>query len=513
MRRKSIYRLISKAVNADGVLEPGFELPDEAPEEEIKWAAGAQDGVMLYHMLSEDRIDPEDEHFQALVKVIEMTSVSVQAAVAAAEYWAGFGLLLPYSDPLMDYIMDHQNEWDQEKLWDFARQLTFDSEKKEGVKLGLAIMRLYDTSGAEDVQEAVRTLALSDEFALYAGHVMLGWDEPDEAIFRAIKKVRGWGRIHLIRLLEKPTEEMTLWLLENGADNEVMPAYSALDLYVKTDFMAHLGEPMDHSLYAGMAKILAALLDEGPVPGISAIGGGDELIRTFLEISARRYDLDAADYDVILDLKDYLSQWDEGAEGEGLAQEAPLLLKQAEAILGERAREAVIKAMAQGNNGAFNTARRMGIDYKPYAYQAVKDDFAAHSVLAYELIREGYRAEELLRHAEEALDLRYYLATQQKKGRSRDFVPDELTFIVDALRTQPGLGENFIKTALNSPNQYPKFRAVKTLEGWIRKSGRPLSELSPRLYEKLEKNLKVEDEPKLREKMQAILDNQLSDDG
>ena len=87
------------------------------------------------------------------------------------------------------------------------------------MKFGLALLELFDLNGKEPVKTAVRELACSDEFTIFALFLMRSWDEPDREIFQAAKKVRGWGRIHAVERLDPVDEEMERWLLAEGWDN------------------------------------------------------------------------------------------------------------------------------------------------------------------------------------------------------------------------------------------------------------------------------------------------------
>ena len=61
--------------------------------------------------------------------------------------------------------------------------------------------------------------------------------------------------------------------------------------------------------YRGLADILDAMLDEGPVVGISAFEeNAIEIIQAFLAATKMRTDLEASDYTTLLDLKDYLQK-------------------------------------------------------------------------------------------------------------------------------------------------------------------------------------------------------------
>lgn len=43
---QSIFELIKSAVTVEGKLSEAFALPDETPENQLKFAAGAMDGIL-----------------------------------------------------------------------------------------------------------------------------------------------------------------------------------------------------------------------------------------------------------------------------------------------------------------------------------------------------------------------------------------------------------------------------------------------------------------------------------
>ena len=150
--------------------------------------------------------------------------------------------------------------------------------------------------------------------------------------------------------------------MKKGVQNEVMPAYSGLDCYEKTDFISDLREPMNHDLYSVMSDIISALLDEGPVAGISAIDEREELLQVFTEATSKRTDLQAVDYGTILDLMDYLEE----------EIHVPLLYEQVKKLLDQKAKSTVIKELQERKS--FEIAKRMGLPYEPYAFRAVMEN-------------------------------------------------------------------------------------------------------------------------------------------
>lgn len=407
--------------------------------------------------------------------------------------------MLPHIDDILNYIVSHETELQSGNVLMLGYRLMVEGRKKEAVKLGLAIMELFDTNQSEDFKEPIRTLALCDEFSFYAGFHMRSWEGGNEEIFAAIKKVHGWGRIHLIRKLEAETEEMKLWLLTNGVHNGITPAYSGLDCYEKTDFISHLKRPMSHDLYSGMSDIISALLDEGPVAGISAINEIEELLQLFLDVTSKRKDLQAADYSTILDLINYLE--DEGSY-------MSLLYEQANKLLDENAKNIVTKDLQQGKS--FRIAKRMGLPYEPYAFRAVMNNLEDNDWWAAQLIEDDYRADELLQHIEHSIDFEKYIFEPYEYSVEREQlnVPDIFDFILQALRHKVGTGEQFIRTGLVSWKRRLQNGAIKVIRCWMEDTGKSLKEISPDLNSYLTDLVKVlECEEDLKNQMIAILDN------
>ena len=113
-------------------------------------------------------------------------------------------------------------------------------------------------------------MGLSDEFTLFSVFLMRAWPAAEKEILELAKRVKGWGRIHCVDFITAEDEETKKWLLLNGVDNYVVPAYSAWIVYEK----AHVEEVLKKDTLSyeelhGILKITEALLDEGPLSGIS----------------------------------------------------------------------------------------------------------------------------------------------------------------------------------------------------------------------------------------------------
>lgn len=497
--RQSIYKIICEAVNHNGVLEPSFILPDEKPEAEMKWAPGAFDGVIFYHM-GGGEFNPENVEYKSLTEIVKLASDgNIDEGIKKAEGFACTGVVLPHIDDLHKFIGEQQDVLDSGNILLLAYRLMVEGTLKEMVKMGLAILELFDTNQSEDFKRPIRTLALCDEFTLYSGFIIPSWDRADEELFDIVKKVEGWGRVHLIRILKADTEEIKTWLLENGVHNAVLPAYSGLDCYEKTDFLEYLKSPMSKVRYQGMADIISALLDEGPVPGISEIEERKELLRLFLQVTSNRNDLDSEDYGKILELIDYLAD-----EGNELTDPLP----QAKMLIDDKAKDVVTRDLQQGRY--FGIAKRMGLAYEPYAYKAVMNNLKDNEWWAAQLIESGYKSDELLAYIEKEIKLgESNLKQDNQEGKLVD-VPGIFDYVLQAIRHQVSKGEKFVFVGLTSPERRVRNGSVKVLQCWIEDTNKSLKEISPTLYAHLAEIVDDESSPELQEKMREILDNKYS---
>ena len=131
--------------------------------------------------------------------------------------------------------------------------------------------------------------------------------EPEEEILSLAGKVRGWGRIHCIDFLEPAADTTKDWLFLNGVDNDVVPAYSAWTVYEKADVEERMKkETFTYEEVHALLLLTAALLDEGPVSGISNMDDPDSFLKKVLSLT-EGHTLTDEDKDIIDDISNRLS--------------------------------------------------------------------------------------------------------------------------------------------------------------------------------------------------------------
>jgi hypothetical protein len=187
-------------------------------------------------------------------------------------------------DELQGYIIDHQERFDPSRIAQSSLQILLHSSHAECIKTALEILELIRVNDGS-FKTIIRNLSLYDEFTLFALWVMRNWENGNREIFRTAQNVRGWGRIHAVRLLAPDSDEIRFWLLTEGFRNDVMSAYSALTCWEKSNAENILqGDPSGDE-FRGITALIYHLLDEGPVQGISALADPEEVLLRFLGLS------------------------------------------------------------------------------------------------------------------------------------------------------------------------------------------------------------------------------------
>lgn len=289
----SNYEQIVSALQ-DETLPEGFSLPDEG-DSMIRWAPGAMDGVAIYHM-GAPSFSAEDE--QAVLSAVQTASQGAYdeaygAFLALGKKHGAYHLI----DVLQHCIIDHADSLDLGALHGFASKCLIDAPDINCVKFGMEILEIY-TKPTPELKKIIYRLGLCDEFTIFTLFHMQRWPDANAEIFRLARSVHGWGRVHAVECLEPQTQEIKDWLLHEGAHNAVMPEYSALICFEKSDAALRLKGTLSDAEFASVGFLFAHLFEEGPVAGISALPNAPEAILDYLKQAAAR-SLSSADRDVI----------------------------------------------------------------------------------------------------------------------------------------------------------------------------------------------------------------------
>jgi hypothetical protein len=491
----SLFEYISSAA-VNGGLPEDFSLPSLTYDEnELKWADGALDGVTMYHMAipeisKEDRVLISDavraasnRDYDLADSLFKMLGKHLQAIVVI--------------DDLQSYIMDNQSKLDAKNLSEYAIHLLLESSDRECVKFGLSLLELFDTDDKKNLKDAVRTIGLSDEFALFAIFVMRKWKAGNNDIWELAKKLHGWGRIHAVEHLEPETDEIRSWILTEGIHNDVMAGYLALTCWEKSNAEDILRNGPSREEFTAIGEIIYGLLDEGPAPGISRIPDSEEILFAYLDVAATM-ELTLDDYEVIDEIFGYAEE--EYSEKSPLALECKRLLHTYHAWC------LMLDAVKQGR--CFELAIDSGINIKPYAFDLMDSSFEKNCHLCrylmqdpeyrdktVEIFRRELPLEEMKTQPTKTLGLGYEYRRQRA-----------LEFLLQELRTNCFEGQDFVETGLQSAPVRTRNCSLTVIECWVQAEQKPLSALMPDMWELLSELSEIEPDDNVRTRMKRLLD-------
>ena len=291
----SLYKYISSAV-IDGHLPEDFSLLQIINDNEPGWMDGALDGVCIFHTMFSDM---SDEERTLMIKAVNAASeANIEMADKLFLELGQKKRAITIIDELQSYIIENKDTLSANNLYGHAVHLVTESADTECVKFGLSLLELFDIENNKKLKNVIQTLGLSDEFSIFAIFIMLKWENGNNEVFHLAQKLHGWGRIHAVERIEPETDEIKKWLLKDGVHNTIMPAYSALVCWQKSDAESVLKSNLSREDFSGIRDIIGGLLDEGPVPGISQIENENEIITTFLN-KAMSMKPDTTDCEVI----------------------------------------------------------------------------------------------------------------------------------------------------------------------------------------------------------------------
>lgn len=324
MNKKPIFEIIADRLRQtefkdDDIITLGkdFSLPSD--EKGLRYVDGAKDGICTYHMGAAEITKKDIEEINTVITLAN--TGDYDQADSVLEKLCERIRVINFIDELQDCILDRKDEI-EDKFYIYSLHLMTQSANIECVKVGMMIQELFKQS--DEVKGMVRTLGLSDEFTLYSVFIMRNWENGNTEIMNIAKSLNGWGKVHAVHYIEPDTEEIKYWLLTGAVSNGVMPAYSGWDCYKKADVEAILKKDrLTYEELEGVLSIVDAILDEGPVLGISNIENPKEILLAVLNHLMKHLPLSFENCKVISNILDWKKEnlVDENCEIELLANQ------------------------------------------------------------------------------------------------------------------------------------------------------------------------------------------------
>lgn len=476
--RPSIYEHVRAHIGqaACGLTEGGETLPDEErvnAGSQIRWAAGARDGVATHHMQAGD----QTEQVEKTVQLVLAYCTQPTAANKAALYQ---DIIEENTVAIIDHVIDgiiSEEQIDQQRLYELAYSFVAEATDREPVKFGVAILGLFGTA---DNEELFQTLGQHDEFTLFCAIALSNTsDDPDGSLWALAKNVDGWGRIQVVGCLaETEDDEIKDWLLREGYRNSVMYEYLAYTCATAGGLLAALSENVvDAELLTSAGEIIRALIAGGPAQCMDDYEDGALVTDMYLNLMSGQAD-SIARFLHVNAIKEYLA--DEDADWASRAQRGWTVERRSEmlatcaAILDEPTwREKVHAALHSDDDVEFHQANQaaaaLGIETWEHhwrRWQAKPTDTSRWFHVVWHV--DAQRLPQVLQAAEETIDL---AAITTGPGDELGMGPGYeqhscLDYVLQELRRFPGQGAAFIKAGLQSPVVRNRNMAITALAEW-----------------------------------------------
>ncbi|MDP2877690.1 MAG: hypothetical protein Q8O00_15985 [Holophaga sp.] len=481
--RVPIFQFISSHLqeNGSGLRDGGESLPDELPPDDtqVRWAAGALDGVGIYHGGWAGGSEKADQLLEALISTLKRIDTTRLDHLYSLLKEEG---AISIVDPVLEKAREaaKAKKLDTTRLWRLAHWLAKNAPDREPVKFAMAILGMFI---GPDHRETLMVLGRHDEFTLYAA-VAVGntFDDPETSLWDLAKGVQGWGRIHSVERLAKiaTRPEIKHWLLIEGHHNAVMPEYLASPCATGGGMLQALMEntPPD-AVLVGSAEILDALVagEGGPFEGLETLPDGPEIVRLYLDHVDSRGEA-VAHYITTHTLKQWAEHEQTGEEqghpekGTWPSDARTGIAPHCQKILVNPAwKERIQAALDAEDKVLFAEADRaaglMGMDVWPIHMDRLRQD-KGDGWWSVTRTKDAGRMAQLVALAEERLPLEQMATGPDVKmwGGPLNQEFNALDFILQALDQFPGLGWPLINTGLQSPVIRTRNMAIKALEGW-----------------------------------------------
>jgi hypothetical protein len=280
-------------------------MPEDPDDENgLLFADGVQDGITYFHT---QPVKLNNEEADLLVDALNaMLRGPLDTADELFLKLTKTRRTIEFAEDLCEFVEENAGSINPVHAYSYGKHLIAMAKDKELVKIGLALHHKAPEDKVKGFKQIITDLAYCNEFTWFCLPIIQKWDDGNDLIFEIAKHIYGWGRVHACVFLEPETWEIRQWFLREGVDNGVMPPYTALEAWNKSDAASLLDCRLTQKDFTFISRIMAALLDEGPCRGISLVEDPEIAIRKFLN-QAQSFNLSPDDYKVIKAIKE---RWD-----------------------------------------------------------------------------------------------------------------------------------------------------------------------------------------------------------
>ena len=472
----SLLNYISSHIDLDGRLnKAAHDLPDrERDPDQIQFAPGLLDAMVGGNQSAESQETIEE--LLALLKAVAIKGDKTSESAFYTRITENEGII-ELVDDLLDAAIAAALPLDP-YLTPFVKDLITKSGHRNAVKMGISIGGLCKDPS---IIPAIKTLALHDEFTLYATIALFNSsDTLITDLWDLAQKVDGWGKIQLVSRLAtlELTEEIRDWLILEGYKNSIMYEYLAYTCATYGQLQEKLAaSTIDDALFKASGEIIVALINGGPAEDISMYTDAPSTVEHYIR-HAGEHASDITDFVDLHRLKYFLTGLTEdigehaqnGWTDDIISNCLIDLLK----ILNNGNWEQLTReALESDNDGTYwhgkQAAGILGMDIWDTSWKRLQQH-PLNSTYWYDVTRQAPadKTNTVIDFALTHLPLQSY-ATGPKDAMG--FGPDfdkyqSLEYAVTFLENYPQKGEAIIMAALDSPVTRNRNMAIRTLKKW-----------------------------------------------
>ena len=303
----SILEFLSSNLDSKGNLsEIANDLPDEIKEDnKIRFAPGLMDA-----MFGADNSDDSQKRIALLSKHIKKVATKGDK-ISEQEFFR----LITENDGVIGIIDNflqsivNNSLPIQPYLFNYAKELTTKTNKRNAVKFGIAILGLCQN---KSILKEIKILGLHDEFTVYSSIAIANLsDNVENDLWELAQKVDGWGKIQLVDRLARPelSEPIKDWLIFEGYKNSIMYEYLAYNCAIHGELHKKLeSEQIEQRLFNSASDIIEALIAEhSPSADITTYIFASQVIQEFIRHSKKQA-TNISYFNVLHKIKDFLTE-------------------------------------------------------------------------------------------------------------------------------------------------------------------------------------------------------------
>ncbi|MBQ7774686.1 MAG: hypothetical protein IJ379_02105 [Lachnospiraceae bacterium] len=500
--KTSIFQRIETLIRTIGELPDNFEAEErEYEENELRFAPGALEGIFGHHTAREG----EDCSFAETLKEY-LKLDRAEALRRFEEEEAKTFQTASVSSPLLNEIMQHQEDYVAEDVANLGYYFAWKGTKCEAVKLGLTLLSLFNFSNNEQVCYLFQNLGYCEEFTGYVTMNIADWEESkkQELYFELAKKLKGWGKIDVVEEMVADTEEKKEWILCHGCKNTVMNSYLAYVCVQKCELAARLekGNLTEEQLQ-GVSDIMEGLIDEGPCRGMSIVEKPVELTLNYLR-EVEKYPLDVDSVQLLCWIYDYFEN-SEIEDAKRVCEKLQQIWKPMDM------KKLIAENLAEKTHACVQIGKRFEVDLSKPLFELMQENFSKYFTYCFYLFQKERFVDDFFDLCEREIDGRRYpkqMGNSLGLGKLGDGIL-ALDMIVQYMGKYPLKGRKLLALSIQSPITRWRNMAARTMQEWTQKLNKPLAQIDVGLYSMVKDVAAIECNATTKEMWDKLLGGQI----